>query len=325
MIFYHLAFLHDTQQHGGKNRSEQLYAWIKSKHPEAKEWKKASCPNPILTFIYGLWYAIVWQSFKPLGKESLRMLGHEFYAAKHLLKNNNVEAIYIEGTGFGATAIAAYFKSKNIDCHFMPCNLESLVPYTKEWTHSIAIEKRFQQEIKLLKYATTVYAISITEHWLLKLFSINTALLPYKPVGETLKFCHRIKKEREDKGNKGSYYMYLANFNNAPNQNALANFMEAFSRGDYSNNLKLPVKIVGRGIQNLNLKKQDGLMIGGELSQASLEEHLIDCAGVILFHYPTSGALTRLHDYLEMDIPIYANDMAIKGMQLKANTKVTLL
>lgn len=326
MIVYHLAFLYDQHQHGGKNRSEQLHEWIKKQHPEAVDWEKASCPNPVMTLFYGLVYAIFWQSFKPFGKQSVRMLGHEYYAAKSLLKQYpETIKIYIEGTGFGTTAIAKYFRAKGVKCYFMPCNLESLVPYENLWSHKIAIDKRFAQEIKALRYAEKVYAISFTEHWLLELFGVCSELLPYTPVGPTALRCAEIKEQRALNHSKKGL-VYLANFKNGPNAKALSSFIEAYKSNRFNSSLPNgTIHVLGRGLADLKLNHCEGLDYVGEVNDVELDAYLINCSAVILYHYPTSGTLTRLEEYKAMGIPIYANEMAIKQGRYSDFTGISII
>jgi hypothetical protein len=326
MVVYKLAFLHDKHHHGGKNRSDQLLSWLKSTNPESEEWVKETCSHPILTAIYGIYFAFCWQKFQPIGIQSIRILGQDFFAAKRILKKHpELKKVFIEGTGFGATAIAKYFKAKGVKCYFMPCNLESLVPYGNLWSHKLAIGKRFAQEIKAMRYAEKVYAISFTEHWLLQMFGINSELLPYQPVGVMAERCTSIKLQRSHITSKCGL-VYLANFKNGPNVKALHSFIEAYMEGEFKSTLpKESIQILGRGLDALKLKTVEGLDYIGEVSDEELEKYLAGCRAVILYHYPTSGTLTRLEEYKAMGIPIYANEMAVKHSRLVNQEGVTIL
>ena len=325
MVAYNLAFLHDKYQHGGKNRSDQLLIWIKNNHPEAIEWKKESSPKLVLTILYGLYFTMFWQKFQPICIQSIRILGHEFYAAKRLLKKfPELKCIYIEGTGFGVTAIAKFFKAQGVKCYYMPCNLESLVPYENLWSHSISIDKRFAQEIKALRFAEKVFAISFTEHWLLQMFGVNSELLPYKPVGNTEVRCAEIKEQRALNHSKKGL-VYLANFKNGPNAKALSSFLQVYKTNRFNESLpNLTVHILGRGLTDLNLNQYEGIDYVGEVSDEELDKYLIECHAVILYHYPTSGTLTRLEEYKAMNIPIYANEMAVKHSRLINQEGITI-
>lgn len=321
-VIYRLAFAHDKYYHGGKNRSDQLREWILSEHPGAREWEQVATPHPLITLLYGLIYYLFYQPFRPFGFNSLRVLGHDFYAATKLLRRYpDISAVYIEGTGFGGANIATYFKTKKISCYLMPCNIESLVPYSGSWTHGINVEQRFLQDIRAFKAATNVFCISYTDYWLLSLFDVPASLLPYSPVGVVKQRCAEIAARRKVTDQE-SYLLYLANFENVPNVRAIVSFVEYVKGPSNKIGRERPIMVVGRGLdEEIIARFPSNMTYLGRVSDEQLDDLLVRCEGVILYHYATTGALTRLEEYKLMEVPIYANVHAVKGIP-EANSLV---
>jgi hypothetical protein len=251
--------------------------------------------------------------YRPASIASLVTAGHQLIRYQKILKDYpTIKAIIIEGTGLGVPSIAQFFKDKGIKIYFVPSNIESLVSYDKTWTHKIAITKRLKEDAKFFQLSDGVFCISSEEQWLLEILGVKAYYLPYNPpkaINELIQI--RIKKRLL--ATKDSFYLYLADFGNEPNLKGFQNFLKY--QNQYLADNAVKVRVVGKSGEKLAslVQHMPNLTLEGFVEDDVLEDLLSTCRGVLLYHYPSSGFLTRIIELWFSGIPIFCNLAAMKS------------
>lgn len=323
-VLVNLCFLEYKGEFGGKNRSLQIQEMFEDHGFELRDVSYPSRPSKLALLFWSLRYVAKFRLYRPLGANSFREGGIRLYTYTKIFNQfPEVTHFVQEGTGFGALVCAPIIKSFGKKLIFTPANIEGMAPYDEAWTHQIPLADRLREEFYYFKYADAVFCISKEEAWLLRIAGVNAHFLPYiPPRGLMAKIETRRANRKPD---KRFGLLYFANFHNAPNILAFKKLMNDLKSKTVV--LPYPLKVAGLGAESMKeyAANIDGVEFMGELSNQELENCFQRCVGVVLFHHPTSGMLTRVPEMIFSGIPIMGNEDALKayGVYLGFNSFTT--
>jgi hypothetical protein len=307
-----LAFHGESLENGGSNRSTQIFELLVAAGFTLRRCVSEMQSSRFRVALSGLQSWARYGGYRPLCLESLRVAGRTRRVFENALEvAGKIDAVLIEGTGFGVLSIIPWLKNQGYAVFLAPANIEALVPYVSSWTHrnSTPIE-RFTEELRWMRHADHVFTVSPEEAWLLSINGIRASVLPYYPPSEVLKRLLLVKSKREPDENVG--YLYLADFNNAPNRIGLRALL-----GEWRNLSTGTLTIAGRGIELVKNELQNSdpgrVRVAGSISSNDLDSLRQRCTSMVIIHPATSGMLTRVIECNISGIPIVGNLMALKS------------
>ncbi len=180
-----------------------------------------------------------------------------------------------------------------------PHNLESLVPGQTSYFSGRKSPDWFGEEVSVLKMIDSVYVISREELWILRCLGLNNVkYLPFSYEIEPSLINNKIKPD----GRK--YLVLFGSAVNLPTEYGMNEFLGYFE----GKPLKFEVCVAGLGTDRFKDKYSNPQFnILGALDNNELQDLLLKSQGVIIHQVPTSGALTKIADLLNLNIPIYCN------------------
>ncbi|MBD1845991.1 hypothetical protein H6F89_21765 [Cyanobacteria bacterium FACHB-63] len=186
----------------------------------------------------------------------------------------------------------------------LPHNLESLVPKQG------AFFEGFETEIKSLAKATIVFCISREEEWLLRTKGIDAHYLPYYPPQPVLE---KLLKVREARSTAPKHrFLVLGNAKNPPTRLGMIEQLEWLSRVRAT--VDFQVDVVGFGTESLKEQcDREDFTVHGSVDPETLNQFLINAQAALVHQRPTSGALTRIPEFLIAGIPVIANSNACRS------------
>lgn len=179
----------------------------------------------------------------------------------------------------------------------MPHNIESLVNH-----NSI---DALEAEVTNLKHCDIVFAISKEETWLLRLLGLNAHYLPYYPPEKVESFLLSIRQKRENReASPRKKYALLGSATNTPTRNGMQSLIDY---AEVKKSLPFDLIVAGFGTESLLLPSHSKISLLGTLSDAKLEQLLVNIDAILIYQPPTTGALTRIPEMLIAGIPVIAN------------------
>ncbi len=189
-------------------------------------------------------------------------------------------------------------------------NIESLVSEQNSLITRKNLAKDFKNELRMLKLCDLVCTVSKEDTHLLRLFGINAMYVPYYPSAIVEDWLLNIRKKREvHRACEYKEVMIMGTAINAPTRIGIENIINYF----YSNGtdgMILNVGGYGSEIFNRkypNIKNNGNIKLLGELSNEELEIQMIKTDALIIYQPPTTGALTRIIEFLIAGIPVVTN------------------
>lgn len=186
----------------------------------------------------------------------------------------------------------------------MPHNLESLVPKQG------AFFEGFETEVSALAKADVVFCISREEEWLLRTKGINAHYLPYYPPDPLLKRLLKVREARATSEKRR--FLILGNANNPPTEQGMIEQLQWLTNVRQA--LEFEVDIVGYGTERLSRYcDRSDFRIHGSVSPEAVDDFLVTARAALVHQKPTSGALTRIPEFLIAGLPIIANSNACRS------------
>lgn len=196
-------------------------------------------------------------------------------------------------------------------CH----NLESLVP-SEDLMYSIGgLHERFRAECDQLARADARVVISERDQWLLRLFGIDSTVLPYHPPRERLLELEQIRRARALRRTPQRRLMIMGSAHYPPTYEGMRYLIETITRsgllcGD------MAVDVLGFGSHRLQpICQSPGIDFHGAVDKLHLYELMKDTAAAVVYQHSGSGALTRIPEYLAAGIPVLANPTAARNYE----------
>ena len=190
----------------------------------------------------------------------------------------------------------------------VPHNLESLVSLQKSFLTGKVSPFGFQSEIDILKQCDAVFAISREETLMLKLFGVNAFYLPYYPTKEVETYLLSIRKKRQNKiENDKKQILILGSAINPPTRLGMEDRIRFFEKNNIEN---IELRIAGYHTEQLrsSITNIKHIALLGELTVEKLEQELLYADVLLIYQPATSGALTRIIEFLIAGIPVLVNE-----------------
>lgn len=318
-VLYHSIFQTNQWGHGGEKRTAQL-AEIFS---EAKvnrvvyHFDKTRSRISIAALVKS--FFAIFCTFKLDQFKSSRALLR--YWKSIFLENDSLEkffdskeAVFIwESTKDYFYHFPYYAGKSNKKIIALPHNLESLVPFQKSVLSGKASPQDFLSEIKILKKCHAVFTISREETLFLSLFGVNASYLPYYPTQDVERFLLSIRRCREVKScTKINQILMLGSAINPPTEIGMKDRLHFFKQ----NNLQdLTLRIAGYGTEVFRpiIGDTKNVQLIGELSIKQLEQELLKTDVLLICQPASSGAVTRIIEFLIAGIPVLVNSESARS------------
>ena len=309
-VLYHRIFEPKAFGHGGEKRSCQLQEW----HEQ--------CGVEIIPL-----------HIKPTTRLSIVALWHTFWLMLRVYGCSGWKSLYIfmrhvKNTSLIYNQLVEFFQQKEADAFYwestrdiwyilpylankfgkkiiaFPHNLEALVGGQSSTLFSWDAEQRFAREMAVLRGCERVYAISNEETWLLQLMGVNAEALLYQLPAVVKEQCQKVKERRMQSSK--DYYLMLGSAINPPTRLGMEEVLNNWNRAT-------PLIVAGFGTEQFKQYESGKVQILGGVNDEELLALQLHCKALIVNQPATTGALTRIEEFLEAGIPIIANENSIRS------------
>ncbi len=168
-------------------------------------------------------------------------------------------------------------------------------------------------EMAALRKADLVCCISREEQWLLSLYGIQAAFLPYDPVLQVRQRLLELRRQRAS--STKNCVLILGTAKNLPTFDGMRALLER--SGDITQAAgKREVVLLGYGTEklaNIAACNYSSIKIMGGVSDDVLESYLLSANVCLVYQAGTSGMLTRVQELLYCGVPVIANHIAARS------------
>lgn len=318
-VLYHSIYAPNPYGHGGEKRSCQL----QERHEQCGVEIIPLHVQPTTSLsIVALWRTF-WLMLRVYGCRGWKSLYVFMRHVKNtsLIYNQLVEffqqkkadAFYWESTRdvwYILPYLANKFGKKIIA---FPHNLEALVGGQLSTLFSWNAEQRFAREMAVLRDCEKVYAISNEETWLLQLMGVNASALLYELPSAVKEQCNKVAELR--KQSSKDYYLMLGSAINPPTRIGMEEVLREW-------NCNVPLIVAGFGTEKLKHYELGKVHIIGGVQDEKLLDLQVHCKALIVNQPATTGALTRIEEFLAAGIPICANENSIRSYRNREGIKI---
>lgn len=307
MLFVANRFDANSVQHGGKNRSLQVAELINASGVQPTD------PQPLGASFFE---RLCEMSFS---LEAMRRIPPRFRTLQSFrklwwlgcaLRRNRTKLVISEAAYWWPINQLAAFGTPFVG---VPQNIESLVPGQTPWLARDRIGD-LHEECKQFERMAACFAICPEDAAIISPFCDEVHVLPYYPPREHLSWLKQIREARENaewRSNRSGQILVLGTASNSPTRLGLCELLQELTNlGDAS----FPnVTVCGVGTDELGFRSTDHLTIRGAVSNSDLMSLMIECKCLFVNHFPTSGSLTRVVDFLVAGVPVVLNTFAARG------------
>jgi glycosyltransferase involved in cell wall biosynthesis len=307
-IIHHSRFQANPFGHGGEKRTTQIiekHADYEIVELEINLKKKTNIVYiaKALYIIFLVYSPFYWKSIRTFYR-FWKKLSRILPQVEHFFKQD-FEFFLWESTTPEFYFLPVIAKKHQLKTIAYPHNIESLV-LNQSFSEYNSIQRTFIEEINILKYCDTVFAISRMDNQLLAVFEINTEYFPYNPPIAAQDFLLKIAAERKKrKPNTTKKILIIGTVHNPPTRQGMEILIKKI------NDIQVDMvefSICGYGTNQLApLIKTSKIILRGELSQEELEREMVNADAMLIYQPPTTGVLTRIMEFLIADIPIVIN------------------
>lgn len=310
-ILHHSIYPANPYGHGGEKRSAQLQEYFAGKGDAVSSMQLDLKVAPKFSYIIKALYWVLkifgmraWKNLYVL----LRYVKHVAIWMPQLEKyfsQIDVTTFYWESTRDTYYILPYIARKYNKKIVAFPHNLEALVPNQQSSLFRNNRELAFKRELEVLGICDEVYCIASEESWLLRLWGVNASFLPYLPSREMQKQLGEIKEKRKEVDQE--YYLILGSAINPPTLQGMRELLD---------NLKattIPVVVAGYQTEQLQSYATSTLQIKGTVSLEELRELMLVTKALLINQPPTTGALTRIEEFLQAGIQVMVNEASIRS------------
>lgn len=310
-LLYHRIFSPNPWGHGGEKRAAQLQEIYDQNALQVDEFKLG------YNMKYGInYFRSIFCVLKTHGLQ-YKSLKRLYHYVKSIAWNINAYYLYLkkssslllwESTGDFFYFIPYLAKKKGKKIIALPHNLESLIPESVSLVTNKRAPDGFMKEIKVLKKCDAVFTISREEQWLLSLFGVKAFYLPYYPPKVVQQQLLQIRERRKHRQRTNCVLM-LGSALNRPTQLGMQQVMDVW--GTMKNAPQL--RVAGYYTTQRLKASSDNVIMLGELTNEQLEEemHKADC--LLINQPPTTGALTRIVEFLIAGVLVVVNESSARS------------
>jgi hypothetical protein len=307
--------------HGGEKRSFQLESIINGfaqstafapPHPDRRPWlEKYDVWGTFKKTVSEHNFKLPFQKYKLVRYQSKNQLTELALSNPRLKHSNTIiwESTFPEYKDF-PKLISGYGNKKIIAC---PQNLESLVdqPYF-HWKEKDKIT-RLSRESSYLRNCSEVFTIAEEDQWLLQLLGIKAKYLPYYPEGLLLKnllMLRECRVKRNADKNRTKQFLILGSATNAPTKRGMQDLLEKISKEKFFN---ISFQVAGFGTDCFSKFASNNIIVHGQININFLEELMLQCEAVIVNQGFSTGALTKIIEFLVAGIPVICDEGSVRS------------
>lgn len=317
-VLYHTIYPENQWGHGGEKRTAQLKEILSGNNIECKypDYHDKSSFISILKCALSLTLTVRLLTIKSIISflKYFKNFATQISSLDIFLRQEETVFIW-ESTSDIYYYLPCWARKKNKVVIAIPHNLESLVPGKKSKLTGKTSPYGFNMEIKVLRQCDVVFAISREETLMLKLFGVNALHLPYYPPREVEEFLLSIREQRQSRfKNKNRQILLLGSVINPPTCIGIMNRIHFIQENNF-NTIKFRIAGYGTDQVQFVIPYLNNIQFIGEISKEQLKEELL-LTDALLIHQPAStGALTRIIEFLIAGIPIIANEESARNYQ----------
>lgn len=310
-ILYHSRYVANPFGHGGEKRTSQITEFYISEGYEIVELKlneksKINVLNLIKSFIviYKVYGFSNWKSLNKFRKFVFDLAKKISHLEKYF--SQDVNTFIWESVADEFYFLIYFAKKYKKEIIAYPHNIESLVANQKSALSNKFSPAGFEKEIKILSFCKEINVISRLEMQILTLFKLNPKFFPYYPPHEAIKMLKEIRLKRGiKKSSKIKEFLIIGTANNPPTligMNKLISKINEFNLND------IVFNFAGFGTEKLiNKNSSNQINIKGSLTKTELICEMIACEALLINHPITTGALTRITEFLVAGVPVIIN------------------
>lgn len=318
-VLYHSIYAPNPSGHGGEKRSCQLQEWhtksgIELIPLELKPQERLSIAALWNSFwlmmrVYG---CRGWKSLYIFMRhvKNISLIYHQLIS---FFQDKDMDVFYWESTRDVWYILPYLAKKYNKQVVAFPHNLEALVGGQTSTIFSWNAEQRFAREMAVLRECEKVYAISNEETWLLQLMGVNASVLLYELPSAVKEQCDKVAELR--KKSSKDYYLMLGSAINPPTRIGMEEVLR-----EWDNSFSLIV--AGFGTEKLKYYELGKVRIIGGVQDEQLLDLQVHCKALIVNQPATTGALTRIEEFIAADIPIYANENSVRSYRNREGIRI---
>ncbi|MDF9795214.1 hypothetical protein OKW21_000477 [Catalinimonas alkaloidigena] len=244
----------------------------------------------------------------------LANVGVTFLVTKDILNSFVFERVILENTRSEYWYLPYFLDYLGIDFIALPHNLEALVPGQVSFLSQKRAPNWLTEELKKLTLAEKLFTISHEEAWLLSIYQLGGTYLPYWPADEVYQHLKKIRVKRKNTEKQGA--LIIGSATNPPTYQGMALVIDYFSN---KKSFQYPIYLAGYQTDKIfnHLYKDcpDTIQFLGAISQERLTELLTEVKCVIINQQNSSGALTKILEFLIAGIPLVVNQESIRSYQ----------
>lgn len=318
-VLYHSIYAPNPYGHGGEKRSCQLQEWHTAKGVELLPLSLV--PEKHLS-IKALWLTC-WMLLRVYGYRGWKSLYVFMRHVKNMsliynqlvsfFQTKDVNAFYWESTRDVWYVLPYLAKKYNKRVVAFPHNLEALVGGQKSTLFTWNAEERFAREMAVLRDCEKVYAISNEETWLLQLMGVKAKALLYQLPTVVKEQCDKVAELRKQSAK--DYYLMLGSAINPPTCLGMEEVLQDW-------NCNVPLIVAGFGTEQLKQYESGEVRIIGGVQDEQLLDLQVHCKALIVNQPATTGALTRIEEFIAADIPIYANENSVRSYRNREGIRI---
>lgn len=198
----------------------------------------------------------------------------------------------------------------------VPQNFDSLTPgQASPWSGRQA-PHWFDEEVRQLGYADSVFVLSAHDRWLLSLHGVEADVLPYYPPLDLEERLLALRARRLSRSAEGGQLLALGTAGSEPTTRGFLELAGLLARDERLRSIAGSVVVAGYGTEALRTAYADsGATVLGTIPEAELEDLQITARALLVHYVPAPGALTRIAEALIAGIPVVANRHAARGYE----------
>lgn len=311
LIFILTNFKSDCWGHGGEKRTAQIQSLF-----EGREKVSFHLNTPNSSILTKLKYSIfpskelrslykkanIQLPFIKKLKENQR-ISREIKVLKSTESFIRANLIIWESTNINHWYIPYLCKNLNKKIWAFPHNLESLVP---NQDNLLDLNEWLNIEISYLKQCNRIYTISQEENWLIETLGGLSETFPYYPSIEVEKFLLSCRDTRNQITDGKYMFFIIGTMGNSPTQLGLQELLNYIQSQEWPSNISF--KIAGFGTEILkNQHLSQNVEISGTIDINQLKTYMQECSAIIINQKTSSGALTKIIEFLIAGVPIICN------------------
>lgn len=316
MIVQHSLFFPSPLGHGGNRRTAQINELIRSIYPDVVVLghdtpDRTSPKNKILlTLFRGLVEVIRNPAYFLLspGIATLMNLGHLPSQLQSITKSKRPSELTIvwESTVPPMFRVIKKLRRQGVRILAFPHNVEA---FSLESRNPRKMLRWLKLEAEVLGICDEVICISPFDSWLYANLGVSASTLPYAITQEARTSFAPVLDSR--KTSAKNTYLILGSSTNKPTRAGILQLLEASAYSDDNTR----IAVVSRGLRTFDLEKgpRRNVEVFPNLSDSLLEQELIRAKALIVMQEWGTGQLTRVHEAIEMGIPVFANELAARG------------